>query len=73
MDVSSHEDLAGEFYCAGSIFFNEAVRIYEQGSKALVTIYVGGSVQEYIALNLFRIDLLRLVNTEKATGNIFLH
>ena len=31
MDVNSHEDSAGELYC-----FNEDVRIYEQGSKALI-------------------------------------
>ena len=37
MDVSSHEDLAGEFCCAGSIFFNEVVKIYEQGNKLLLT------------------------------------
>ena len=34
MDVSSHEDSAGEFCCAGSIFFNEVVRIYEHGNKS---------------------------------------
>ena len=29
MDVSSHEDSAGEFYCTGSIFVSElVVRIY---------------------------------------------
>ena len=32
--MSSHEDSAGEFCCAGSIFFNE-VMIYQQGNKAL--------------------------------------
>ena len=34
VDVSSHEDSAGELCRAGSIF-NEVVRIYEQGNKAL--------------------------------------
>ena len=26
----------GEFCCAGSIFFKEVVRIYEQGNNALI-------------------------------------
>ena len=36
MDVSSHEDSAGEFCCAGSNFLNEVVGTYEQGNKALI-------------------------------------
>ena len=35
MDMSLHEDSACEFCCAGSIFFNGVVKIYEQGNKAL--------------------------------------
>ena len=27
MEVSSHEDSAGDFYCVGPIFFNEVVGI----------------------------------------------
>ena len=33
-------------------FFNEIVRVYKQGNKALIN-WVGRSVQEYIALSLF--------------------
>ena len=40
MDLSSHEDSAVEF-CSAAYIFNEAVRIYEQGNKALLTELVG--------------------------------
>ena len=43
-------------------FFNEIVKIYDQDNKALIK-WLGGSVQEYIAL----------VSMEKAAGDIFLH
>ena len=36
MDVDVHEDSAGNLCCAGFIFFNEVVRIYERGNKALI-------------------------------------
>ena len=48
-------------------FFNEIVRIYEQGNKALIN-WVGRSVQEYIALSLFRIDLPLVNQYEKGCG-----
>ena len=34
VDVSSQEDSVGEFCCAKSFFFNDAVRIYEQSNTA---------------------------------------
>ena len=41
MDVSLHEDSHDEFCCAGSILFNEVVRIYEQGNNAFIKYLFG--------------------------------
>ena len=54
--MSSHEDSAIEFCCVGSIFSMKLLRFVSKANKALIN-WVGQSVQEYIALGLFRIDL----------------
>ena len=42
MEVSSHEDSAGEFCCVGSIFSKKLMGfVTKQGNKALITEWVG--------------------------------
>ena len=48
MDVSSHEDSAGEFCCAGSIFSMKLLRFMSKAIKLLLTELV---VQFYLLTN----------------------
>ena len=52
MDESSHEDSAGKFCCAGSIFSMKLLGFMSKATKLFLTELVG-TVQEYIALGLF--------------------
>ena len=71
MEVSSHEDSAGEFCYVGSIFFNEVVGICKT-IKLLLTELVG-QCRNILPLAFSTLTSLRSVNKEKADGNIFLH
>ena len=58
MEVSSHEDSAGEFCCIGSIFSMKLLGFVSKAVKLLVgQCSVNRSVQEFIAISLFYIDL----------------
>ena len=67
MEVSSHEDSAGQFCCAGSIFSMKLLGFVSKAIKLLLTELVGQ------CRNILPLASLRSVNTEKAAGNIFLH
>ena len=68
MDVSSHKDSAREFCCAGSIYSMKLLGFMSKAIKLLLTELVDGSVKEYIALSLFRIDLPSVGQYGKGRG-----
>ena len=72
MEVSSHEDSAGEFCCVGSIFSMKLLGFVSKAINLLLTELVGQS-RNILPLALSALTFLRSVNTEKAAGNIFLH
>ena len=53
--MSSCEDSAGEFYCAGSIFSMKLLEFMSKAIKLLLTEWEVSA--EYTALSVFRIDL----------------
>ena len=63
MEVSLHEDSAGEFCCVGSIFSMKLLGFVSKAIKLLLTELV-----EYIALTLFRIDLPSVRQYGKGCG-----
>ena len=72
MEVSSHEDSAGEFRCVASIFSMTLLGFVSKAIKLLLTELVG-QCKNILPLAFSALTSLRWVNTEKATGNIFLH
>ena len=72
MEVTSHEDSAAEFCCVGSIFSMELLAFVSKAIKLLLTESVG-QCRNILPLVFSALTSLRLVNTEKAAGNIFLH
>ena len=66
------QDSAGEFLLYSVSFSIKLLGFMSKAIKLLLTELVNQSKQEYIALSLFRIDLL-LVSTGKAACNIVLH
>ena len=72
MEVSSHEDSAGEVCCAGSIFSMKLLGFVSKAIKLLLTELVG-QCRSILPLAFSALTSLRSVNTEKAAGNIFLH
>ena len=72
MDVSSHEDSAGEFCCVGSIFSIKLLGFVSKTIKLLLTELVG-QCRNILPLAFSALTSLRSVNTEKTAGNIFLH
>ena len=72
MEVSSHEDSAGEYSCVGSIFSMKLLGFVSKAIKLLLTELVG-QCRQIFPLAFSALTSLRLVNTEKAAGNIFLH
>ena len=72
MEVSSNEDSAGEFCCAGSIFSMKLLGFVSKAIKLLLTELVG-QCRNILPLAFSALTSLRSVNTEKAAGNIFLH
>ena len=71
MDVSSHEDSAGEVCCAGSIFSMKLLGFMSNTIKLLLTKLVG-QCKNILLLAFSALTSLRSVNTEKTAGNIFL-
>ena len=72
MDVSSHEDSAGEFCCAGYIFPMKLLGFFSNAIKPLSTELVG-HCRNILPLAFSALTSLRSGNTEKAAGNIFLY
>ena len=72
MEVSSHEDSAGEFCCVGSIFSMKLLGFVSKAIKLLLTELVG-QCRNILPLAFSALASLRSLNTEKAAGNIFLH
>ena len=72
MEVSSHEDSAGEFCCVGSILSIKLLRFVSKAIKLLLTELVG-QCRNILPLAFSALTCLWSVNTEKAAGNIFLH
>ena len=72
MDMSPHEDSAGEFRCAGSIFSMKLSGFISKAIKLLLTEFVGQS-RNILPLAISALTSLWSVNTEKTAGNIFLH
>ena len=70
--MSSHEDSAGEFCCAGSIFSTKLSGFMSKAIKLLLTELVV-QCRNLLLLDFSALTSLRSVNTEKATGNISLH
>ena len=68
MEVSSHEDSVGEFYCVGSIFSMKLLGFVSKAMKLLLTELVGQCRIEYISLGLFRIDLPSVGQYGKGCG-----
>ena len=67
MDMSSHEDSAGEFRCAGSIFSMKLSGFISKAIKLLLYELVGQCWN--ILLSAFSaLTFLQLVNTEKAAA-----
>ena len=67
MEVSSQEDLAGEFCCVGSIFSMKLLGFVSKAIKLLLTELVGQ------CRNILSLAFFALTSREKAAGNIFLH
>ena len=72
MEVSSHEDSAGEFCCVGFIFSMKLLGFASKAIKLLLTELVA-QCRNTLPLAFFALTSLWSVNTEKAAGNIFLH
>ena len=72
MEVSSHEDSAGEFCCVGSIFSMKLLGFVSKAIKLLFTELVG-QCRNILPSAFSALTSLRWVNTEKAAGIIFLH
>ena len=72
MEVSSHEDSAGEFCCVGSIFSMKLLGFVSKAIKLLLTELVG-QCRNILPLAFSALSSLRSVNTKKIAGNIFLH
>ena len=72
MEVSSHEDSAGEFCCVGSIFSMKLLGFVSKAIKLLFTELVG-QCRNILPSAFSALTALRWVNTEKAAGIIFLH
>ena len=72
MEVSSHEDLAGEFFCVVYIFSMKLLGFVSKAIKFLLAELVG-QCRNILPLAFSALTSLRSVNTEKAAGNIFLH
>ena len=72
MEVGSHYDSASEFCCVGSIFSLKLLGFVSKAIKLLLTELVG-QCSNILPLAFPAFISLRLVNTEKAAGNIFLH
>ena len=68
MEVSSHEDSAGEFCCVGSIFSMKLLRFVSKAIKLLLTELVG-QCRNILPLAFSALTSLRSVNTEKAAGS----
>ena len=69
MEVSSHEDSAGEFCCVGFIFSTKSFGFVSKAIKLLLTELVG-QCRNILPLAFSALTSLRSVNTEKAAGNI---
>ena len=67
MGVSSNEDSAGDLCYAESFFEMKFIGFMSKAIKLLLT-ELGGSVLEYIALSLFRIDLPSVGQYGKGCG-----
>ena len=65
MEVSSHEDSAGEFCCAGSIFLMKLLEFVSKAIKLLLTELVS-QCRNILPLAFSKLTPLRSVNTEKA-------
>ena len=74
MDVNSHEGSADELCCAGSIF-SVKVKFLGFMSKAIKLLLTEsiGQCRIILPFAFSVLTSLRLANTEKAAGNIFLH
>ena len=72
MEVSSHEDSVGDLCCVGSIFSMKLLGFVSKTIKLLLTELVG-QCRNILPLAFSALTSLRSVNTEKATGNIFLY
>ena len=72
MGASSYEDSAGEFCCVGSISSTKLLGFMSKAIKLLLTELVG-QCRNLLPLAFSALTSLRLVNTEKAVGNILLH
>ena len=72
MDMSSHEDSAGELCLAGCIFSMKLLRFVSKVTKLFLTELVG-QCRNILLLAFSALTDRREVNTEKAAGNIFLH
>ena len=72
MNVSSHEDSAGEFCCAGPIFSMKLSGHISKAINPLLTELVG-QCRDILPSAFNALTSLRSVNTENAAGNIFLH
>ena len=69
--MSSQEDSAGEFCCAGSIFSMNLTGFMSKAIKLLLTELVS-QCRNILPLAFSALTFLRSVNKEKAAGNIFL-
>ena len=72
MEVISHEDSAGELCCVGSTFSMKVLGFVSMAIKLLLTELVG-QCRNILPLFVCALTSLRLANTEKSAGNIFLH
>ena len=72
MDASSHEDAAGEFCWAGSIFSMKLLGFMSKAIQLLLTELIG-HCRNILSSAFFALTSLWAVNTEKAVGNMFLH
>ena len=72
MNLSSHEDSAAEFCCAGSILAMKLSGFMSKAINLLLTELVG-QCRKKLPLAFSSLTSLRSVSTEKAAGNIFLH
>ena len=67
MEVSSHEDSAGEFCCVGSIFSMKLLGFVSKAIKLLLTELVG-QCRNILSLAFSALTSLRSVNTGKGCG-----